>query len=138
MSLNPSVVTSAVRAPRRSSRAFVATVMPWASAARAPASTPEAPMAFITPTDWSCGVEGTFAVTSVPSERTTRSVNVPPTSTPRRVSPKSLPLLGDELAFLGLFLVDVFAVGLLRQGVAQEAQGADRCDVDGDQGCAAR
>ena len=45
---------------------------------------PEASTAFITPSDWSRGVDGTFAVISVPSERATRSVNVPPTSTPSR------------------------------------------------------
>jgi hypothetical protein len=83
-------------------------------AVTASASTSEASTAFITPTDWSRGLEGTFAVTSVPSERATRSVNVPPRFTPNRVSPKALSLLDDELAFLELFLVDVFAVGLLR------------------------
>ena len=72
----------------------MATVIPWASAETAPGSTSEVLTAFITPSDWSRGVDGTFAVTSVPSERATRSVNVPPTSTPSRVSLKALSLLG--------------------------------------------
>ena len=39
-SRKPSVVTSAVRAPRRSSTAFVATVVPWATLSTAPPSAP--------------------------------------------------------------------------------------------------
>jgi hypothetical protein len=74
----------AVRAPILSSRAFVATVMPCARALTEPASMPAALVAFMTPTDWSCGVEGTFTVVMRPSVSATRSVNVPPTSTPRR------------------------------------------------------
>jgi hypothetical protein len=42
------------------------------------------PSAAITPADWSAGVDGTFATCSVPSTIATRSVNVPPTSTPTR------------------------------------------------------
>src|SRR5262249_36632688 len=37
-----------------------------------------------TPADWSLGVEGTFAVTSASPSSATRSVKVPPTSTPTR------------------------------------------------------
>src|SRR5581483_8591062 len=79
-SRKPSVVTSAVRAPRRSSSAFVATVVPCASTSTAP--TPEAASAADTPAAWRPGTEGTFAVTSSPPTTATRSVNVPPTSTP--------------------------------------------------------
>src|ERR671921_1307598 len=43
-------------------------------------------MAFITPSDWSLGVEGTLAVRILPPPSATRSVKVPPTSTPRRGS----------------------------------------------------
>jgi hypothetical protein len=75
-------------------------------------------MAFITPSDWSLGVEGTFAVLKLPPERVTRSVKVPPTSTPSLVSCKALPSFGEKLAFPGLFLANALAVGLLRQGVA--------------------
>ena len=88
-SRKPSVVTSAVRVPRHSSRALVVTIIPWASAVTAPASTSEAATVFITPTDWSRGVEGTFAVTTPPSPSATRSVNVPPTSTLSQRSPVS-------------------------------------------------
>ena len=54
------MVTSAVRAPRRSSSALVATVMPCANAVTSPAST--ASSARITPSDWSSGVLGTLPV----------------------------------------------------------------------------
>src|SRR5215213_5311012 len=60
--------------------------MPWARATAAAASTSEVSMAFITPSDWSRGVEGTLAVRILPPPSATRSVNVPPTSTPRRRS----------------------------------------------------
>jgi hypothetical protein len=47
--------------------------------------------------------------------------------------PVSSLLLGDQPSFLGLFLVDVLAVGLGRQGVAHDAQHADGGDVNRDQ-----
>src|SRR5687768_10485935 len=125
----------AVRAPLRSRRAFVATVMPWARATTAPASTSEASMAFITPSDWSLGVEGTLAVRILPSPSATRSVNVPPTSTPRRrFFTRSSLLLGEQPLFLGFLLVDILAVGLIGQEIAEYAKGAEHGDVDGDQG----
>src|SRR5918998_787790 len=134
MSRKPAVVMRAVLAPLRSRRAFVATVMPWARATTAPASTCEASIAFITPSDWSPGVDGTLAVRIPPSPSATRSVNVPPTSTPsRRSSTGSSWLLGDQPPFRGLLLVDVLAVSLGRQGVAHDAKRADGGDVDGDQ-----
>src|SRR2546421_3580132 len=74
-SAKPAVVTSATLAPRRSSSALVATVVPWASRSgrgcRRRAST--------TASEGSCGVEGTLS--TLPSSTTT-SVNVPPVSTP--------------------------------------------------------
>src|SRR5918911_1259506 len=91
-------------------------------------------MAFITPSDWSLGVEGTLAVRILPPPSATRSVKVPPTSTPRRRSfTRSSLLLGDQLPFRGFLLVDVLAVGLGCQGVAHDAERADGGDVDGDQ-----
>src|SRR5215211_5188473 len=91
-------------------------------------------MAFITPSDWSLGVEGTLAVRIPPSPSATRSVKVPPTSTPRRRSfTRSSLLLGDQPPFRGFLLVDVLAVGLGRQGVAHDAKRTDGGDVDGDQ-----
>src|SRR5215467_8938308 len=74
-SARPAVVTRATGAPRRSSTALVATVVPWASrsgrsaAARAPAMA----------RDGSSGVDSTLPTRPAAS---TRSVNVPPVSTP--------------------------------------------------------
>ena len=62
--MKPSVATSAVRAARPSSSAFVATVMPCANAVTSPGARParaSAPStAAITPADWSSGVVGAF------------------------------------------------------------------------------
>ena len=84
--MKPSVVSSAVRAPRSSSSAFVATVMPWAKLATSrgpmPARSSTSATAAITPSDWSAGVVGTFPVKTPAGEASTASVNVPPTSTP--------------------------------------------------------
>ena len=76
------MVTRAVRAPRRSSNALVATVEPWAKTPTLSASRSAAVTARSTPRAWSDGVDGVFAVTRAPSTSATRSVNVPPTSTP--------------------------------------------------------
>ncbi len=78
------MVTRAVGAPRRSSSAFVATVMPCAKAPSAPGSRPDASTAATTPRDWSSGVDGTLATTTPSGPTAARSVNVPPTSTPSR------------------------------------------------------
>src|SRR5439155_6366922 len=94
MSANPSVATSAVLAPRPSSSAFVATVMPWAkpltSAGAAPAEASTASTAAMTPRDWSAGVVGALAVCRRPEATSTASVNVPPTSTPRSMSAEAI------------------------------------------------
>ena len=80
----PASVNSSVRAPRRSSRALVATVVPCSRSARASAGT-AAPAPAITPSLWSWGVDGTFpTVMAAPSHMAT-SVNVPPTSIPKVV-----------------------------------------------------
>src|SRR5512132_4464507 len=72
-----------MRAPRRSSSALVATVEPCATLATVPAASwATSSSARTTPSAWLLGVEGTLAVTSLPSTSATRSVNVPPTSTP--------------------------------------------------------
>ena len=87
MSVKPSVASSAVRATFPSSSAFVPTVIPWTnrstSSARAPARSSAACTASSTPSDWSSGVVGAFAVTSPSGVASTASVKVPPTSTPR-------------------------------------------------------
>ena len=51
----------------------------------APARSSTAVTAFRTPSDWSSGVVGAFAVTSRPPTASTASVKVPPTSTPRSI-----------------------------------------------------
>src|SRR3954466_5318060 len=71
---------NAVRAPRRSSSAFVATVVPCAN--RSTPTAPTARAAASTDSSWRSAV-GTFAVRTVAPSRRTASVNVPPTSTPR-------------------------------------------------------
>src|SRR4051812_8616225 len=66
------------------------------SSGRVPAFSSAASTAWITPSDWSRGVLGAFAViTRSPSSRTA-SVNVPPTSTPRSIGPtyRSTPASG--------------------------------------------
>src|SRR2546425_11466076 len=97
-SSNPSVVTSTTRAPRRSSRALVAMVVPCTSRSitesRVPppatvresfraSRVPSRSTARNIPTVGSSGVVVTLRTSSVPSAPSaTRSVNVPPTSTP--------------------------------------------------------
>ena len=75
-SAKPAVVTRATVAPRRSSRALVATVVPWASSSGWLPSRPSR-----TARPGSSGVDSTLAIE--PSAITT-SVNVPPVSTPQR------------------------------------------------------
>src|SRR5262249_37175141 len=80
--------------------AFVATVIPWEKprtcAAARPARSSAAWTAAITPSDWSCGVVGAFAVTIRPSNATTASVNVPPTSTPSSIRGGTLTRRGSR------------------------------------------
>ena len=76
---SPAVVTNAVRAPRRSSSAFVAIVVPCVK--RSTSSAPTASAAASTDSSWLRRV-GTFAVRTRPSATSTASVNVPPTSIP--------------------------------------------------------
>ncbi len=89
MSSKPSVATKTVFAPSPSSSALVAAVVPWAnsstSLASAPARSSTAWTAFSTPSDWSSGVVGAFAVTRRPPTASTASVKVPPTSTPSSI-----------------------------------------------------
>ena len=86
VSRNPSVVTSAVFAPLRSSSVLVAMVVPCTKTPIAAASMPSAPSAFSTPRHCRPGSEGTLAESScwVFASRQRMSVNVPPTSTPMR------------------------------------------------------
>ena len=76
-------------APRRSSSALVATVVPcprWPSASGAsPACSSARSTPSITARDWSSTVVGSFTAVSRPSCTSATSVNVPPTSTPASV-----------------------------------------------------
>ena len=87
---NPSVVMTPTRAPLPSRIAFVATVVPCRRFVIRSASMPAWPqirsMPASTPSDESLGVDGTFArqVRPLLSSMSSRSVNVPPTSTPSR------------------------------------------------------
>ena len=88
MSRKPSVVTMPVRAPLCSSTALVAMVVPWNTCSIASGGTPfraqSSRMPAITPSDGSWGVVGTLWIATLPAavSQSTRSVNVPPMSTP--------------------------------------------------------
>src|SRR6195952_3989040 len=88
--LKPVVVISPTRAPLLSSTAFVATVVPCtmfcSSDGSIPASAQMRLRPVSTPSEGSAGVEGVLTRNCLSSESLTRnrSVNVPPTSTPRR------------------------------------------------------
>src|SRR5713101_8493966 len=93
MSRWPSVVSMPTLAPLRSRSALVATVVPWtmrsvaanSDRASVPSSAARRPKPSITPIDGTSGVEADFAMTTRPWPSTaTRSVKVPPTSTPMR------------------------------------------------------
>ena len=93
----PFVVTRPILAPLPSRMAFVATVVPcitWPMfRGSTPASEQTFEMPFSTPIEESAGVEGTLArnVSPFSSSMSSRSVNVPPTSTPRRYIESLLP-----------------------------------------------
>ena len=90
VSSKPDVVMSPTLAPRPVSTALVATVVPCITSLISAGSMPEESQIlatpFRTPMDESSGVDGTFAVlvSPVSSFSNRKSVNVPPTSTPRR------------------------------------------------------
>src|SRR5262249_37177884 len=83
---NPRVVMSPVTAPLRSSSAFVAVVVPWTTIWSWPGVASVPASAARTPSAWLRGVVGTLATRTAPvaSSSKTRSVKVPPTSTPTR------------------------------------------------------
>ena len=79
---SPAVPTKAVRAPLRSSSAFVAIVVPCVKRSRKTSPAPTSAAA--STTECSCArTVGTLAVRSSPSSSSTASVKVPPTSIPR-------------------------------------------------------
>src|SRR6266446_1264551 len=75
---------SPVRAPLRSSSALVAVVVPWTITPTSAGPTAAPARAPCTPPAWFATVVGTLATRTRPvaSSTTTRSVKVPPTSTP--------------------------------------------------------
>jgi hypothetical protein len=82
-SRKPSVVTSAVRAPRRSRTAFVATVVPWTT--RSGVLPPSSVDTLEDGAAGSSGVEGRLCTSEGAVRQSRKSVKVPPTSTPRSV-----------------------------------------------------
>src|SRR5439155_15367355 len=101
----PSVVRRPTRAPFRSRSALVATVVPGtirSVSLRRPlrsrsSSSARSPSPSMTPTDGSAGVEADLARTTRPASSTaTRSVKVPPTSTPIRYTSAPLPAAGNR------------------------------------------
>ena len=86
--LNPTVVNRPTRAPFDSSTAFVATVVPCRMLRISATSVPAVSAIRFTPTstpsEGSAGVEGVFTrcIDPLSSWTSSRSVNVPPTSTP--------------------------------------------------------
>src|SRR5262245_990053 len=116
-SANPRVVTSATRAPRRSSRAFVAIVVPCASTSGG-VSRASARTASATARAGSSGGDNSLATRPVWS---TASVNVPPVTTPMLTAPCLTQAAKNEWWEL---VVAVVAVGRLHQ-VAARPDGAD-------------
>ena len=90
-SLWPAVTRTASRAPSRSSAVLVATVVPCTMRPSLLASTPRRLIPARMPSDWLRGVEGVFKTRSLPpaGSNSTRSVNVPPTSTPSQSIPSA-------------------------------------------------
>ena len=81
-SANPRVVTSATRAPAPLEQAFVATVVPWASSS---ADARRAPPDRAQPAARASGRPASTAPSTTRPSSATRSVNVPPVSTPTRM-----------------------------------------------------
>ena len=82
-SSKPAVVISAVRAPFRSSNAFVATVVPWTMSEGAdPASASIRAMPERMACAGLCGVDGALKESSREPRAATKSVKVPPVSIP--------------------------------------------------------
>src|SRR3989454_763286 len=105
-SSKPRVVRSTTLAPRRSSNALVAIVVPCTSSSMAvalpPPPLPAVSIARNMPTDGSSGVVTTLRTSISPSSSTaTRSVNVPPTSTPTLILPP--PQCGMRNAECGVY-----------------------------------
>src|SRR5579883_1508810 len=84
-SRKPCVATKATLAPLRSSTALVATVEPCPKSSILPISMPDAVSAAKAPTSGDFGVLGTLVTTTRPPSTATKSVKVPPTSTPTRM-----------------------------------------------------
>src|SRR2546430_458715 len=79
-SSKPAVVRRAVRAPLRSSKAFVATVDPWMTSETDEPPVRAIPFRMASSGFW--GVESSLNISTLPSRITTKSVNVPLVSTP--------------------------------------------------------
>ena len=101
-SRNPAVVRSPVLAPLRSISALVASVVPWMRAATLAGLRPASWSRVSTPcsTAWagSLGVVRSLPTLTAPvaSSTSTRSVKVPPMSTPMREPPRLFALMGGK------------------------------------------
>ena len=88
MSRKLRVVSMPTSAPLCSMVMLVATVVPWTTTSMSsrvtPAISQSSSRPFSTPTDWSSGVLWTLCTNTPRSDSSTRSVFVPPTSTPTR------------------------------------------------------
>src|SRR5262249_48966313 len=116
-SRKPTVATNATLAPLRSSTALVATVEPCPRSSICARSMPEAVSAANAPMSGLRGVLGTLVTTTLPPSTATRSVKVPPTSTPTRIALPSLelgPQLGDLFFQLLILLAGLGSHGLYR------------------------
>jgi hypothetical protein len=91
-SRKPRVVTRPTTPTRRSTIALVTSVVPWASDAHGPATRATAARPLRTPPAGLSGVVGTFSAVILPApSHATRSVKVPPTSTPTRTPASVMP-----------------------------------------------
>src|SRR5258708_32562719 len=107
-SRNPAVAMKATAAPLRYSTALVSPVAPWPRSSMRERSMPDAVSAANAPMSGLLGVLGTLVTTILPPSTATRSVKVPPTSTPTRMRSASFEL-GLKLGNLLLQLLVLLA-----------------------------
>src|SRR5471032_860143 len=99
-SRKPAVAMKATCAPLRSSTALVATVEPWPRSSMWERSMPEAMRASKAPISGQRDVLGTLVTMTRPPSTATKSVKVPPTSTPTRMRSAAFELGGEGFDLL--------------------------------------
>src|SRR5260221_5282968 len=110
-SRKPAVAMKATPAPLRSSTALVATVEPCPRSSMRARSMPEAVSASKAPTSGLRGVLGTLVTITRPFSTATRSVKVPPTSTPTRMRSAAFDFAGEGFDLLPQLLVLLARLG---------------------------